>query len=144
LKKAAVPVPLPACSAGRRKRNWEVEQDRQRLSTHPFVRPAPSFRPDLRHSALSRAAAVKDGRSSGHRFSGAEASLTAASTTASSAASGADRHLANHQQAKTEAHQKKKITLKSPLDAPRGGRNRPARGCSCMPPAQQGRRDGTS
>src|SRR5258705_8628318 len=65
------PLPLPAGPTARRKRKWEVH--RLDSSARPillFDRHHPSV-PTCAQSVPPRAAAVKDGPSSGNRFSGA-------------------------------------------------------------------------
>ena len=74
--------------------------------SHPFVRSAPSFRPDLR-----TASAVAHSGGQGWPVFGPPrqrrvASLTAASTAARSVASGTDPHQSVHQKARAHRHQK--------------------------------------
>src|SRR5712672_2774807 len=82
-----VPLPLPEHYTTCRKRKWEVLRHHVVLS-HPFVRSAPSFRPDL-HTA--RAVARSGGQGwpvFGPPRQRRAASLTAVSTTAGLSASG--------------------------------------------------------
>src|SRR3974390_3592457 len=82
-----VPLPLPEHYRTCRKRKWEVLRHYVVLS-NPFVRSAPSFRPDLRAVRAVERSGGQGWPVFGPPRQRRAASLTAASTTASSTASG--------------------------------------------------------
>jgi hypothetical protein len=79
--------------------------------SHPFVRSAPSFRPDLRTASAVARSGGQGWPVFGPPRQRRVASLTAASTAARSVASGTDPHHSVHQKAPTNHHQKPRSRL---------------------------------
>ncbi len=88
---------------------------RQQRSSHPFVRSAPSFRPDLRAVSAVARSGGQGWLVFGPPLQRRAASLTAASTTACSVASGArPPHTIKPQKAGMRAHQKTRSCSRRP------------------------------